>query len=670
MISLLLLASVCVGLSWSTRRETTGRLRHRLHLTLVWLLWSAVAWADLTWVLQANPDVHPARTVAGSLALLMLVVYGSPMCKGLPFLEGMPRSPWLYAISASLTAFVIFVANPISFYISSADFVGSVYGIAGSLSMIFLVSLTLLTSLYFLLEEPGRKGLTLLAVFSACCVITYSALGVKDGGIMTHFLLAFPQGLQRTTQQVLTEVILLLAALAGASYATLKFRQNVTYVIGAMLITSIVATGIDLQRGKEASASGSGGQKLPQDHADIMGFSRERNILIVMLDGFPGGYLHTLLNEAPELLNSYEGFTWYPNTLSSGINTLGAIGTLAGGPRYSAQEINKRNYPSIGSALRESYDTYITAFVPKGYHLTYVNPAFVENCERLAARIHCFDSAPYGLLYHRREAPEAPLLEGESHLPLILSMVSLLKVVPYCLKSLVYDEERYLGANSTSVKHAAANTAKILKGWGFLHMLARESNPDSPAKTFKFIQLEIPHWPNALNQECKLQPARSSIAIESACALKELGLLFGWMKHVGIYDVTKIVVVSDHGYYIDNPMLPDALHPLLSTRDGLAWMPGLVQPLLLVKDFEAKGVFRRSDTFLSNSDVPSIVCAAVEKCQDIGPSPLTHNLGPRTLSLAITGEPPELTAAQKFDIKSSFEVSNSIFAPENWKRIQ
>ena len=42
---------------------------------------------------------------------------------------------------------------------------------------------------------------------------------------------------------------------------------------------------------------------------------------------------------------------------------------------------------------------------------------------------------------------------------------------------------------------------------------------------------------------------------------------------------------------------------------------GIVQSLLLVKDFGAKGSMSHSETFISNPDVPSIVCSTVVTCK-------------------------------------------------------
>ena len=664
--SIVILAYLCLSAPWNGRRAAKGNLRQKLNMTLLWFLFAAFVLVNIAWLAQLYPDLHPARVKGGILLLLFFLLFASPIYDGIPMLRDMPNNHWLYTISTSLSTFVLFIANPIGLYVSSGDFVGGVYSVAGTFLLFFTATFLALTALYLFVGEPARKALTLLSVFSAVSVIAYSTMGVKDGGLMSQFVLPFPKGLVRTSYEIVVEIVTLLVVLGTTSYATTKYRQNVTYIVGAMLITSIGMTAADIRGAKGDIVAAS--KQLPVDHVDIVSFSRERNILIIMLDGFPGGYLHKILDEVPEALKEYGGFTWYPNTVTASNYTLGAIATLVGGPRYGVHEINSRNYDSLGSAINESYSVYIDAFVSKDYQVTYVNPAYAGGCDRLDKRIHCVDTLPYGTYYRDKEEPHAPLLQGD-HAPFILVMVSLLKALPLFLKSWIYDDGSYLGANSTLIKHAGANTSKA-REWGFLHVLARESNADSTSKTFKFIQLSIPHGPNALNHDCKLQQDKSTVLTESVCALKEIGVLLTWMKEARIYDTSKIVVVSDHGWYVDNPMFPHDFEKALPKLDGWLSMPGFVQPLLLVKDFDDRGDLRQSDTFLSNSDVPSIVCGAAGGCRDVGPDPIANSLESRKLVFAMTAFPKAEDKAKQFDIKASFEVRNNIFRPENWTRIK
>lgn len=668
--SIVLLAYLCLAFSLNTRPAPKRDLRQPFNVVLVWLSFAAIVLVDGAWLSHAYPNLHPAKTLGGIFLLLPFLLFASPLCGAMPAVRNMPESHWLYLISTSLSAFVVFIANPIGLYVSSnEDFVGGVYKVAGTLLALFGAAFLALTALYLLLDKPARNGLTLLSVFSAVSVMVYSSIGLKRAGLMTHFILHIPEGLVLASYEIVAEIAALLVLFGAASYATIRYRQEVTYVVGAMLATSLAVTAVDMH-GAENNAAAA--KAFPADHADIIGFSRERNVLILMLDGFPGGLLKTIMAEVPDVLREFQGFTWYPNTLSAGFETMTGIAVLAGGPKYSAQEINSRNYETVGSAINEAYGVYVDAFAPKGYQVTYVNPAFYK-CEGADKRIHCIDSTlPYGVYYRDKEEPEAPLLQGDSHVPILLAMVSLLKASPFILKSRIYDNENYLGANALAQKSAILNTTKVMEGWGFLRMLARESHADSTSKTFKFIQLNLPHGPNALNHECKLRPETATMLTESVCALKAVGALLTWMREVGIYDVTKIVVVSDHGWHIDNPMFAPGFEKVFPQLDGFfAYVPGHVQPLLLVKDFDAKGDFRRADTFLSNADVPAIVCGAEQGCRDIGPDPIANSVGPRKLYFTYASWPRGFIRKQKqYDIKAIFEVRDSIFAPENWTRIK
>ena len=63
-------------------------------------------------------------------------------------------------------------------------------------------------------------------------------------------------------------------------------------------------------------------------------------------------------------------------------------------------------------------------------------------------------------------------------------------------------------------------------------------------------------------------------------ALQELGEWFDWLRQEGLYDNTRILLVSDHGYELWQML--DFVYP---TGDDL----GSYLPLLLVKDFDSHG---------------------------------------------------------------------------------
>ena len=85
-------------------------------------------------------------------------------------------------------------------------------------------------------------------------------------------------------------------------------------------------------------------------------------------------------------------------------------------------------------------------------------------------------------------------------------------------------------------------------------------------------------------------------------SLLALGRWMDYLKEEGVYDNTRIIICSDHGYPIrqfDNAQL----------FDGAVDVQG-VNPLLMVKDFDSKG-FKTSDEFMTLADVPTLAMKGI-----------------------------------------------------------
>lgn len=82
-----------------------------------------------------------------------------------------------------------------------------------------------------------------------------------------------------------------------------------------------------------------------------------------------------------------------------------------------------------------------------------------------------------------------------------------------------------------------------------------------------------------------------------------LGKYMEFLKEHGVYDNTRIIIVSDHGRDVQNPRFSSFANKYI--------MP--YNPLLLVKDFNAQGEIKSSDEFMTNADVPYIAAKGVIK---------------------------------------------------------
>jgi hypothetical protein len=85
---------------------------------------------------------------------------------------------------------------------------------------------------------------------------------------------------------------------------------------------------------------------------------------------------------------------------------------------------------------------------------------------------------------------------------------------------------------------------------------------------------------------------------------------FQFLKDAGVYDNTKIVVVSDHG--IVGSIEDRSSRAIAGGTKAEVFVRS--RSLLLVKERDATGALRTSEEFLPNAEVPGIVCQEIGGC--------------------------------------------------------
>ena len=150
-------------------------------------------------------------------------------------------------------------------------------------------------------------------------------------------------------------------------------------------------------------------------------------------------------------------------------------------------------------------------------------------------------------------------------------------------------------------------------------------------------------------------------------AYLKLGAWFDPLRQLGVYDNTRIIIVADHGYpkhEVEELKIDDELD-----AEGL-------NPVLMVKDFDAAGDFRTDEAFMTNADVPTIAL------QGLVEEPVNPFTG-RTIDDSAKTETGEVivTSAFIWDINVNrgkvfdtsdgyfYSVHDDIFDKNNWTRI-
>ncbi|MCR5251223.1 MAG: YidC/Oxa1 family membrane protein insertase [Lachnospiraceae bacterium] len=353
-----------------------------------------------------------------------------------------------------------------------------------------------------------------------------------------------------------------------------------------------------------------------------------RNVMIIMLDRAISSYIPFMLAEKPELKEMLDGFVYYPDTLSFGCKTVFAAASIYGGYEYTPENMNKREEELLGDKQNEALRLLPVLFGEEGWKVSVTDPPYAGYS--LTPDLTIFDEDPnvkasYLMGYFGggdTDAQTGTLLRGRSFV-----FYSLLRLAPLCFFDQLYDGGNYQSvfgkehdlqtsfmqsylvlkhmSDITEVESSGENHVMIMTN-NTTHELSDLQLPDyEPAARVDNSAYDTSRKTDENGRTLYLRTVKQDqhYKIDMA-ALLTLGKYFDYLREEGVYDNTRIILVSDHGHD-------------LAQFDEFVMLDGkldvtMFNPLLLVKDFDSHG-FAVSDSFMTNADVPSIAMEGLIK---------------------------------------------------------
>ncbi len=252
---------------------------------------------------------------------------------------------------------------------------------------------------------------------------------------------------------------------------------------------------------------------------------------------------------------------------------------------------------------------------------------------------------------------------------------SLMKSMPLPLQLLIYDEGEYNSVGTVSEKYvystqvtynnnlskASGVSRTFMENYNIITALADMTKVKNEGNKFVFLRNDVTHEPMILHEETyepiiyetdadgnevqimtfdnteydkkyadRFDPitvngVTYSINIETAkqmahyqtnvMALLELEKWFDYLKANNMYDNSRIIVASDHGYYLD--MVDELSCEGLGSKDKSSVESYF--PLLLFKDFNQTGTVKYDGTFKTNADVPYMLTSGIQDVNPVNP---------------------------------------------------
>ncbi|GHT91551.1 membrane protein [Spirochaetia bacterium] len=552
--------------------------------------------------------------------------------------------------------------------------------------------------IFFLLPKKIQIWLSIGMLLLCGFALVNTFLIPENFGFLTVTLI-FSEPRPYTSYYKIALLNIALLVLAAAFFLFFFFSKKRTFVLSIQLIILISLAGFGIVRIITIQSAFSQFQSIKQSDnkkpapvQPVYTFSQTgKNVLLIMLDAGISGYVPYIFDEKPELLSAFTGFTWYPNCISFAGHTLAGAPPLYGGYEYSPKEINKRAAVPLAEKHKEAYLLLPRLFSDSGYQVTVTDPPF-DNYSQ--SNISIFDEYPkihaenlegkYSANWLQEHPDAKGLFLVSSVLKTNLIRFSFFKMSPLFFRLFIYDDGEWLVTTQPDAdsKIKGGLTASNIDDYALLDFLPRLTQmTGEAANTFSVVYGHLPHddaflrVPGYVPAQLIADKGNGPFAEESAyhvnmASFLLLGKWFEYLKDNGVYDTTRIIIVSDHGANLANTLSSNVNLP-----DGENLQK--YNALLLVKDFDEYGDEKElsiDNTFMVNADVPllalnSIITNPVNPFTGI---PLRSDKTDGITITTIGALDSRKHSKYMYKINNSewLHVHDNIFDPANWGKAE
>jgi YidC/Oxa1 family membrane protein insertase len=576
--------------------------------------------------------------------------------------------------------------NPLHYLIYSASIAAGCFVIWGGI--------------LFSLAEHKSKGAASISIWilSITFMIDYLFFGRKYGDMtpeLNFFRVPDPSSKEKWLN------ILLLITTGILLYAVWKrFRNEIHIILSILAVCTLILSGVNIksindQMNAMSYVRHSVSEQNPSDK--VIHLSKKgKNVVVLMLDRAISGYVPYIMEEKPELQKEFSGFVYYPNTISYGGYTLLGAPPLFGGYEYTPEKMNLRKNESMKDKHDEALKVMPVLFLNNNYRVTVCDPPYAGYQE--VADLSIYKDYPQIKTYHLigHYSDNAGMAYSEKRRIHNFFCYGIFKVSPSFIKKGLYDNGKYL-----STEKETDDNRTFDESYDVLRKLSTLTEADdSEQNQFVMITNDATHEPSKLQMpDYTVQDEVDNTAYEAQWAKKfysngsssihmdtedqkehyyiniasflQLGKWFAYLREQGVWDNTRIILVSDHGNalgQIDSLLIDDK-------NDAQR-----LNPLLMVKDFseetgeKGSGV-TVSNSFMTNADVPSI---ATQEIIDDPQNPFT---GRFIDSMDKTAGAQQVTIAPIHNVSQIhgntlnihhgewYDVQKDIFNHDNWKKV-
>jgi len=532
--------------------------------------------------------------------------------------------------------------------------------------------------IYFLFSEKTKKILSIfmaIVSFSALCNVFFFP---GDYGPISNELV-FTTNVTHNMREISVNLLVLIILSLGLLFIYIsKAKKALSFLVIILFIALVPFSVKNLfyinAEFKKLSQYYTPEKKTESTISPIFHFSKTgKNVLVIMLDMAQSVFIPYIFDETPELYQKYDGFVYYPNTVTFNGWTFGGAPPIFGGYEYTPEGLNNRPDIPLHKKRTEALLMMPAIFSASGFSVTVTDPTYADNNWIPDLRIYdkeenvssyITDGAYTNLWLERNNIvlpPHSEVLKRN------ILWYTILRQIPLAFRQGVY----YKGTWCSPISEYRMRN--FLNGYAVLDYLDELTDFESKKEKSAVLMVNNTAHEGLFLQAPLYKPqvivtdygtSQFSWAIRyhsNAAAIKRLSDYFEFLKQHEVYDNTRIILVSDHGI-LDNSFV---------TKTNLPFSVDHFNPLLLIKDFNAKGGMKTDTVFMTNADVPTLTM------KDLIENPVNPFTGNAITSTGEKNKPQLIMIDRVHDKnetevdinqKNTYYVHDNIFDEKNWTK--
>lgn len=538
--------------------------------------------------------------------------------------------------------------------------------------------------IYFLFNNKVQTVISILFTIGLFLGVVNSFIFAGDYGSM-NVTLKFLDGIKtQSTPFILVNLfVCLLTILVIFSFFILKkesWLQSIIFILCLVFVVLGIKNSIQIKNEyNEFQEIISKKENIASDFSTKFHLSKtKKNVVVFMLDRAESSFFNDIYENQNSVKKQFSGFTFYPNTISANGHTLMGSPGLYGGYEYTPSEMNKNPNKTLKEKHNEAlllmprifsedanYNVVCSDLSWGNY--SYVSDmSFTNDYEKING-INLYGHYSAEFKKEHLSSEQANNLSTTVNRNLI--WVSFFRQSLAIIRPAIYYKGSWWGSDAVENFDSFVDLISELK------YLSKLTDFTSNSGTFSLITNDVTHENFDLSSNIKLidkEKINSIYKNDNAYEIQVLALeliadWFKYLKENNCYDNTKIIIVSDHG--IGNRGFDKYDNPFLENYDK-----DHLNPILLVKDFNATGELKIDNTFMTNADVPTL---ALKDIVQNPKNPFTGkeiNSDSKKDGFLVTTDGLFMPYYSKSEYvfttnpNSWYKVKDNIFIDSNWKK--